>query len=171
MKHILAAVERDALKQIVVEAAGELAEMMHAAITVCHVMSEEDYQVLCDHLNQETIGAPFLLTNAEQRAAKIAEDAAKILHEQGIDHDIVGRVGHPTEQVLSLAEELEADLIVMGFEGLHGLEKLRALGSVSRGVLEAATCPVLVMPVAKHLAPQQVEAYVAVNAYATSKEE
>jgi nucleotide-binding universal stress UspA family protein len=55
--------------------------------------------------------------------------------------------GHPVEGVIAAAESAEAQLLVVG--GRHRHRRLTAvlLGSVSRGVLQHATCPVAVVHV------------------------
>ncbi len=55
------------------------------------------------------------------------------------------RLDTPSIGVTSLASELEADLIVLGTEGHHGLARW-LLGSVAEGVVRHAGCPVLVIP-------------------------
>ena len=54
------------------------------------------------------------------------------------------REGSAGEQIVSLATELRADLIVMPSHGRHGLSRL-LLGSVTERVLRFAHCPVLVL--------------------------
>jgi nucleotide-binding universal stress UspA family protein len=54
------------------------------------------------------------------------------------------RLGRPDVEVLELAEELDADLIVVGSRGLGGLRRT-LLGSVSDSVVRHAHCPVLVV--------------------------
>jgi len=52
------------------------------------------------------------------------------------------RVGDPAEEVLREAEEMQADLIVMGTHGRTGLGRV-LMGSVAEQVVRRATCPVL----------------------------
>ena len=54
------------------------------------------------------------------------------------------RVGSPTEVILSMAEEQNTDLIVMGARGL-GPIKERLLGSVSHRILTLAPCATLIV--------------------------
>jgi nucleotide-binding universal stress UspA family protein len=54
------------------------------------------------------------------------------------------RIGSPAEVVVSLAEELQADLIVMGARGL-GPIKERLFGSVSHNILSLARCATLIV--------------------------
>ncbi len=51
------------------------------------------------------------------------------------------RQGKPEEEIVALAAEVDADVIVIGRFGLHRPRK--RLGSVAYGVIADATCPVL----------------------------
>lgn len=52
--------------------------------------------------------------------------------------------GRPFEQIVHLAKDLEADLIVMGTYGRRGAERI-LIGSVAERVIEYSICPVLVV--------------------------
>lgn len=54
-------------------------------------------------------------------------------------------LGQPASEIHRLADELEADLIVIGSHGRHGLALL--LGSTANGVLHGAACDVLAVRV------------------------
>jgi nucleotide-binding universal stress UspA family protein len=58
----------------------------------------------------------------------------------GVDHRL--EEGEPIPEILRVAREAAADLIVMGTHGRGGLSRL-LLGSVAEHVLRAAPCPVL----------------------------
>ncbi len=53
------------------------------------------------------------------------------------------RTGIPSEEILQLALELRADLVVVGGPDIHGLKR-RILGSVADAVVRNATCSVVV---------------------------
>jgi nucleotide-binding universal stress UspA family protein len=53
-------------------------------------------------------------------------------------------LGTPSERILSLATTIDADLIVLGTHGRHGLERL-LLGSVAEAVVRRAPCGVYVI--------------------------
>ncbi len=50
------------------------------------------------------------------------------------------------DEILNVANVEKVRMIVIGIKGLHGLAKIRSLGSVTRRVAENAECPVLVVP-------------------------
>jgi nucleotide-binding universal stress UspA family protein len=50
--------------------------------------------------------------------------------------------GEPTEVILRVAQEIPADLIVLGTHGRTGLTRL-VMGSVAEAVVRKAACPVL----------------------------
>jgi nucleotide-binding universal stress UspA family protein len=54
------------------------------------------------------------------------------------------RMGAVAEEVVTFAEELEVDLIIVGSRGLHGIRRTLA-GSVSESVFRHAHCPVMVV--------------------------
>ena len=53
-------------------------------------------------------------------------------------------VGHPVRSIIDLAAELGADLLVIGATGHSALYE-RMLGSRADGVIQLASCPVLVV--------------------------
>ena len=58
------------------------------------------------------------------------------------------RRGRADEEVVDLAEEVGADLIVMGSRGLGGMSRA-LVGSVSDSVVRHAHCPVMVVRLEK----------------------
>jgi nucleotide-binding universal stress UspA family protein len=52
--------------------------------------------------------------------------------------------GDPAMEILRLADDMEADLIVVGTHGRVGVQRL-LMGSVAEAVMREARCPVLVM--------------------------
>ena len=52
-------------------------------------------------------------------------------------------------EILQMARELGADLIVMGTQGRTGLDRL-ILGSTAESVLARADCPVMVVKAPRH---------------------
>ncbi len=80
-----------------------------------------------------------------QRAAREAVDrVAGELRDMTPNVETTVRSGTPADQIIRAADELEADLIVIGGRGKGAMEAI-VLGSVAYRVLHHAPCPVLVM--------------------------
>lgn len=82
---------------------------------------------------------------AYSRANQILEQNVDYCRRKGVDasYKVVG--DHPANAILEYAKRTNTDLIVMGSKGLRGIKKIKVLGSVSRHVLENASCPVLIV--------------------------
>lgn len=67
--------------------------------------------------------------------------------------DICIRQGSPTDEIIKMAREIRADLVILGSRGNTTRERLRRffLGSKSRRVLQSVGCPVMIvsLPYAK----------------------
>lgn len=70
--------------------------------------------------------------------AKWAEEARK----KGITVRTVVRMGSPSAQIVELASDEHADLVIMGTHGRGGVSRV-LLGSVADRVIRTAPCPVL----------------------------
>jgi nucleotide-binding universal stress UspA family protein len=106
---------------------------------------------------------PMLFSTMEDEPARMAREARKTLD------DAVGRleaaggevaqahlkVGGPSEEIVALAEELGAGLIVMGNRGRGGVRRA-LMGSVSDSVVRHAHCPVLVVRADPIVFPTQI---------------
>jgi nucleotide-binding universal stress UspA family protein len=146
MERILVAVDEDEQAPHVIELAGEVAQACGATLTICHVMPEERYRRIEARQEREHVTVPFSMTQGEMQAAELAAQYARPLVQSPIRFSTVGRVGDPAPTIVALAREIDADLIILGFEALTGIDRIRALGSVSRAVMETTRRPVLVVP-------------------------
>jgi len=72
------------------------------------------------------------------------EAAAAIGREAGVAVDVYARQGDPADAILDVAEEQEADLIVVGNKGMTGAKRF-LLGSVPNKVSHHAPCSVLII--------------------------
>jgi len=71
-------------------------------------------------------------------------EAKALLAQSGIEARGAAPVGREADEIVRLAKESGADLIVLGARGLNPLKRL-VLGSVSTNVLHHAPCDVLVV--------------------------
>jgi nucleotide-binding universal stress UspA family protein len=76
---------------------------------------------------------------------KMLKSAIKRCEQKGISASYNIAQGNVANEILSFAKRKKISLIIIGSHGLHGIGKLKTLGSVSRRVSEQAKCPVLLV--------------------------
>lgn len=84
--------------------------------------------------------------------SRLTETASAFLRPDPPEHWRVRlhvRVGQPDEEIIALADEVDADLVVMGQHGWGG-KRHRLVGSVSERVTRMAHCSVLLVQPAAH---------------------
>ncbi|MBF2001116.1 MAG: universal stress protein [Synechococcales cyanobacterium C42_A2020_086] len=89
--------------------------------------------------------APRRNTPSPEAIAELLEEAKALFSEQGIEADVLERQGKPAFTICDVADEIEADLIIMGCRGL-GLTEEGAAESVTNRVINLSPCPVLIVP-------------------------
>jgi nucleotide-binding universal stress UspA family protein len=105
-----------------------------ASVVVCHVLAPPL------HGYREMV--PLLLDPAQlEDEVRQSLQALRPLHPTVAIEPRVCR-GDAATEIVALARDVKADLIVMGTHGRTGLSRL-ALGSVAEAVLRRAQCPVL----------------------------
>jgi nucleotide-binding universal stress UspA family protein len=72
------------------------------------------------------------------------EAAAAVAREKGVTVQLSPRQGDPADAILDVAEEHDADLIVVGNKGMTGAKRF-LLGSVPNKVSHHAPCSVLII--------------------------
>jgi nucleotide-binding universal stress UspA family protein len=80
----------------------------------------------------------------ERAGAEILARTAELFNRNGVEVRSTYRTGDPAHEVLEVAQEVHADLIVLGRRGRGRVGGL-VLGSVSERVLHGAHCPVVVV--------------------------
>ncbi|HEX7483004.1 MAG TPA: universal stress protein [Candidatus Bathyarchaeia archaeon] len=113
----------------------KLAKMTGGAITLLNVnpsgssMASSHRQPKCEMVQNKEKG--------------VLVEGQKIAETEGILVETLLLEGQIVQQIVKTAKEGHYDLIVVGARGLSKLEEIM-LGSVSHGVTETATCPVIV---------------------------
>jgi nucleotide-binding universal stress UspA family protein len=98
-------------------------------------------------LSEERRDAPEDLQwaiNSREDVDATLEAAAELAREADVAVNTYARQGDPADAVLDVAEELEADLIVLGNKGMTGAKRF-LLGSVPNKVSHHAPCSVLIV--------------------------
>ncbi|MDD1413284.1 universal stress protein [Dolichospermum sp. ST_con] len=80
-----------------------------------------------------------------EAVAKLLENAQALFSGQGIIAELLERQGKPAFTICDVADEVGADLIIMGCRGL-GLTDEGSTDSVTTRVINLSPCPVLVVP-------------------------
>ena len=83
------------------------------------------------------------LKNAMEKELEQKKDMYERL--EGIKIEPVILYGNPSNKIIEYIHSNMVDLVVIASNGLQGLSKVKALGSVSRKVSEQSNCPVLIM--------------------------
>jgi nucleotide-binding universal stress UspA family protein len=145
---IVCGVDGSADSQAALRVAARLAERLEARLVLAHVAE----LALVPYAAVGRIGpggvAPRSMTLAtrdeqEQAGVRLLQQLAA---EHGLgdaEHRVV--VGLPAERLADLADDQDAELIVVGSRG-RGRFEAAFLGSVSNSLVGAARCPVLIVP-------------------------
>jgi universal stress protein A len=143
LETILVAIDFSKPSQAALEAAIELARVTGAKLHVFHafelpIPAVTPYEVAIPsaYLEETRRAAQARLAQALERAAAAGVDAESHLGE-----------GAAAQAISKAAEELDADLVVMGTHGHTGLKHI-VLGSVAERTLRHAPCSVLTVKMA-----------------------
>lgn len=123
-----------------------LAKSMDASVALIHVIepaSPTNYGA--DPLmGQQPIIVPETTEIQEENSKKLLDE---ISGEFSSVKEVFtfSRIGTPKQEILTIADEWAADLIIMGTHGRTGFDHFIS-GSVSESVIRRASCPVLVIP-------------------------
>ncbi|MFI4993902.1 MAG: universal stress protein [Solirubrobacterales bacterium] len=103
--------------------------------------------VPAQRLSEERRQAPEDLQwaiNPREDVDATLEMAAAVAREAGVTVDVYPRQGDPADAILDVAEEREADLVIVGNKGMTGAKRF-LLGSVPNKVSHHAPCSVLII--------------------------
>ena len=77
-------------------------------------------------------------------AESVLKRAARVALSKGVDVETHAREGQPADVIIEVANQKQADLIVVGSRGLTGIQRY-LMGSVSSKVSEHAPCSVMIV--------------------------
>jgi nucleotide-binding universal stress UspA family protein len=134
-ERIVVAIDGSAESSKTLPVAVEMAQRFGSLVTVVHVREHAKYEGSDVDLGPDI--APEDLV--ERAVARFAEQGVEATSE-------IRRVtpGETPEQIVGVARDVDADLIVMGTRGLTEWRSL-LLGGVANKVVQHATCPVLLV--------------------------
>jgi nucleotide-binding universal stress UspA family protein len=146
MKEFLVAIDGSEGSEAAIDEALDLAQQVGAHVTFAFVRKPPS----------ALLGYPYyerLLSNELATARETLDSATDRAEDVGIESESEILEGDPVDEILSFADNRGADLIVMSSRG-RGAFAGALLGSVSSGVVQHASVPVLVAKErsARHLA-------------------
>lgn len=83
--------------------------------------------------------------SSEEQVAKLLQEAKLFFAQQGIVAQTIEKSGIPAFTICDVADEINADLIIMSCRGLGLIDEEAAMDSVTNRVINLANCPVLVI--------------------------
>ncbi|ADL43294.1 UspA domain-containing protein [Caldicellulosiruptor obsidiansis OB47] len=119
------------------EVALELAKMFESSIHIVSVAHIPDFVETKDELNG-------ILNDARQYYEKIQQQAIERAKSEGIEINCTIVPGHPANGVVSFAESIKADLIIVGQRGRSGVARY-IVGNVAENIVRHAHCSVMVI--------------------------
>ena len=128
------------------EAVRQATELASAIGATIHLVSAFE-PIGNQRLREERVQAPEDLqwmVHAREDVDATLKDAAEKIKEAGVDVDTFARQGDPADAILDVAEEKNADLIVVGNKGMTGAKRF-LLGSVPNKVSHHAPSSVMII--------------------------
>ena len=141
--NILVAIDFSDPTDKILRVAHKLAHSLEASVWLVHVAEPEP-----DFVGYEA-GPDVVRDQVARRFRKehrVLQDYAEAMREEGIEAKAMLIQGATVETLLEMAEKQQSDLFVVGSHGRRMVAEM-LLGSVSRGLIRSATCPVTVVPV------------------------
>ena len=145
-KKVLVTLDGSELAEKALATAERIAKENNATLYVVSVFEAE--QALASPVsNFDTYHLVVTTEQTKKRAEAYLETVkAKLLAEEtDCIANAVESIGSVSGTILSLADDIEADLIIMTSHGYTGMRRL-VMGSVTNEVICGATCPVMVVP-------------------------
>jgi len=150
LKKVLIAMDLDPTAQKVAEIGYSFAKAMGAEVILLHVMVDAIYYSSIENFPimgyTGSVIAPLLLKAGADSKNESQEYLNKIKHHLGDENiQTVVKEGDSADRLLSTAQELNVDLIVMGSVSRRWLEEI-LMGSVTEKVLHHSTIPLFIIP-------------------------
>ena len=134
-EHIVVAVDGSPRSEKTIPVAVDLAGRYGSSVTIVHAREYERYEG-----SDVDLGPPIPAEELVEREVAKFRDAG--LEAEGIIRRVSS--GRTADQIVDVANEANADLIVMGTRGMTELKSL-LLGGVASKVVHQAACPVLLV--------------------------
>lgn len=143
MGPIVLAVDGSEESKLAADAAAEISKATGSPVHLIYVMPTES-RLLGHHSYSRDVKRQ-LMEDAKAEARRFLDSRAEEVRSAGGEtaQTYLG-VGRPDEEIVELAEEISAGMVVIGSRGLGGVRRA-LMGSVSDSVMRHAHCPVMIV--------------------------
>jgi nucleotide-binding universal stress UspA family protein len=141
IRNILIPVDFSETSRLALEHAVYMAKLYKAEITLLHVHETLLYTSGIDY-SMLSINMEFEASIEKSAREKLSQMAAGILDESGVQVQTRIELGRAYVKIVDVAEELKADIIIMGTHGVSGFQEF-LIGSNAYRVVTSSPCPVL----------------------------
>jgi nucleotide-binding universal stress UspA family protein len=124
---------------LALEHAVKMAKLLDSEITLLHVVSTFSFRVNLPEIDLDEAQNAKLSGAIGARLAEYAED---IKQKHGIKVNTLITYGRIREEVVRVAEDTDADIIILGTHGVSGIREF-FMGSNAFRIVSEASCPVL----------------------------
>lgn len=138
LENILLATDGSAHSEAALDRAFHFAKLCNSTITAVSVV---------DVYPEFYAEAPEVVEKMEKKAVEIIDHVREKAEKAGVKVETKVLSGHAAEEIVGLADEIKAGVILMGSRGRSGIKKF-IMGSVAERVIGLASCPVLVVKAA-----------------------
>jgi nucleotide-binding universal stress UspA family protein len=139
IQKILVPIDFSSTSIIAFEHAVNLAKKFNASLYLLHVIEKNLF--MHDIFLPETkmVNVDNLFSISEDKLNELSQSA---LHDAAISSEVIVKHGKVSKEIVLTADEIQADVIVMGTHGASGMEEF-FIGSNAERVVVNAKCPVL----------------------------
>lgn len=121
----------------------ESREAADVAIKLAHTHQSDRIVLLSVMEEAETAHSQTMTSH--DAISELLKTAQKLFEEKGLKAETLERSGKPAFVICDVADEIPADVIIMGCRGT-GLTEEGAADSVTNRVINLSPCPVLIVP-------------------------
>lgn len=154
IRRVLYSTDYSEASELALPVAVGLASTYHAELVVLHVAER-----LVDVV-PVAAGVPPIEMDLEAEPSESARERLEEWAEERLADDLNFRIelvdGDAAEMIVEVADEQDADIVVLGTQGHSRVERF-LIGSVTEKVLRRAHCPVLAVPSEKRRRGQNVD--------------
>ncbi len=150
IQRILIAIDNEPESKSVALAAFQLVEQLHTGVALISVierpiiMLNNDIMGMGMGMNEDVITESEIESGQKKNFERIHQGLIETIFSE---HQVTSYIvqGNPEEEILVIAKQWKADLIVLGTHGRTGVEHL-LIGSVAEKVVRHSKTPVFIIP-------------------------